>query len=59
VHDMLRMLGHDEVRAILEERDMVEVTCEFCNRAYEYDKVDAEQLFASATQPAKVAATRH
>lgn len=55
---MLRMLGHDEVLSILEERDDVEVTCEFCNRAYRYDSVDAEQLFA-ATQPAQASATLH
>jgi molecular chaperone Hsp33 len=58
VSAMLRMLGYDEVRSILEERDTVEVTCEFCNRAYRYDRVDAEQLFA-ATHPAPAAPTRH
>ena len=55
---MLRMLGLAEVRSILEERDTVEVTCEFCNRTYRYDKVDAEQLFASS-HPAQPGATRH
>lgn len=55
---MLRMLGLAEVRSILEERDTVEVTCEFCNRAYRYDKVDAEQLFASS-HPAQPSPTRH
>ena len=55
---MLRMLGHAEVRAIIEERDTVEVTCEFCNRAYRYDSVDAEQLFA-ATHVEQARATRH
>ena len=55
---MLRMLGYAEVRSILEERDTVEVTCEFCNRAYEYDSVDAEQLFASA-HAAEAGPTRH
>jgi molecular chaperone Hsp33 len=55
---MLRMLGLAEVRSILEERDTVEVTCEFCNRTYHYDKVDAEQLFASSHQ-AQASATRH
>jgi molecular chaperone Hsp33 len=55
---MLRMLGLAEVRSILEERDTVDVTCEFCNRAYRYDKVDAEQLFASS-HPAQPSATRH
>ncbi|HUP94767.1 MAG TPA: Hsp33 family molecular chaperone HslO [Burkholderiales bacterium] len=55
---MLRMLGYAEVRSILEERDAVEVTCEFCNRAYRYDSVDAEQLFAAA-HPAQAPSTRH
>ena len=55
---MLRMLGHAEVRSIIEERDTVEVTCEFCNRAYRYDSVDAEQLFA-ASRVEQPRATRH
>jgi molecular chaperone Hsp33 len=55
---MLKMLGLAEVRAILAEREDVEVTCEFCNRTYRYDSVDAEQLFAAA-QPGQAAATRH
>jgi molecular chaperone Hsp33 len=55
---MLRMLGLAEVRSILDERDKVEVTCEFCNRAYRYDSVDAEQLFA-ATHAIEASATRH
>ena len=58
VDAMLRMLGYAEVRSILEEREAVEVTCEFCNRAYCYDRVDAEQLFAAA-HPAQAASTRH
>lgn len=58
VDSMLRMLGLAEVRSILAEREKVEVTCEFCNRAYHYDSVDAEQLFAAAV-PAPTAATRH
>jgi len=55
---MLRMLGLAEVRSILDERETVEVTCEFCNRAYRYDRVDAEQLFAARHQ-AQVSTTRH
>jgi len=58
VDAMLRMLGYDEVRSIVDERDTVEVTCEFCNRSYEYDRVDAEQLFASS-HPPQVGTTRH
>lgn len=55
---MLRMLGYDEVRSILDERETIEVTCEFCNRAYAYDSVDAEQLFAASHSPV-VGPTRH
>lgn len=46
VSNMLRQLGIEEVRAILEEENGVEVTCEFCNQQYRYDAVDVEQLFA-------------
>jgi molecular chaperone Hsp33 len=47
VTSMLRMLGHDEVRSILQERGSVEVDCEFCGRHYSFDSVDAEQVFAA------------
>jgi len=47
VTSMLRMLGHEEVRSILEERGNVEVDCEFCGRHYVFDAVDAEQVFAA------------
>lgn len=44
---MLTMLGWDEVQSVLSEQGEVEVTCEFCNQQYRFDKVDAEQVFAS------------
>ena len=47
VTGMLRMLGHDEIRSIVEEHGRVEVHCEFCNQRYEFDPVDAEQVFAT------------
>ena len=45
---MLKMLGRDEVQSLLAEQGVAEVTCEFCNHKYVFDKVDAEQVFASA-----------
>ena len=45
---MLRALGADEVRSVLEERGEVEVRCDFCNRAYRFDSVDVERVFATA-----------
>ena len=58
VANMLRLLGLDEVHSILEEQGKIEVGCEFCNRHYAFDAVDAEQLFAAEvlTQPGS---TRH
>ncbi|MBT9613351.1 MAG: Hsp33 family molecular chaperone HslO [Burkholderiales bacterium] len=44
---MLRMLGLDEVRAILSEQGRIDVDCEFCNQHYSFDPVDAEQIFAA------------
>jgi len=43
----LRLLGHDEVQSLLREQDVIEVDCEFCNKRYVFDRVDAEQAFAS------------
>lgn len=48
---MLRALGADEVRSVLAEQGHVEVRCDFCNRAYRFDSVDVEQLFANAATP--------
>jgi molecular chaperone Hsp33 len=47
VTSMLRMLGHNEVKSIIAERNTVEVDCEFCGRHYTFDAVDAEQVFAA------------
>ncbi len=46
VSGILRSLGEAEVRDILAERGSVEVRCEFCNRAWQYDAVDVASLFA-------------
>jgi len=48
----LRILGIAEVESILAERGSVAVDCEFCNRRYEFDPVEARALFT--TQPAVV-----
>lgn len=47
VEAVLRMLGAAEIQAIVAERGEVRVECEFCGSHYEYDRVDAEQLFAA------------
>lgn len=57
VAQTLRMFGVEEIATILSERETIEVLCEFCNHLYEFDKVDAAQLF-STTAPA-TSETRH
>lgn len=58
VAQMLRMLGAEEVEAILNEQQTIEVHCEFCNHRYEFDKVDAAQLFSGGV-PVAASKTRH
>ena len=49
VGGMLKGLGAAEIRSLLQERGNVEVRCDFCNRAYAFDAVDIEHLFAGTT----------
>jgi molecular chaperone Hsp33 len=46
VAGLLRALGAEEVRGVLEQQGAVTVTCEFCHRPYRFDAVDVEALFA-------------
>jgi molecular chaperone Hsp33 len=46
VAGLVRSLGFEEVRAAIAEQGALTVTCEFCGRAYRYDAIDVEQLFA-------------
>ena len=45
VATMLQSLGKSEIDSILAEQGAVTVTCEFCQRPYTFDAVDAGQLF--------------
>lgn len=51
IEETLRTLGQDEVESILEDQGVIEVNCEFCNRAYQWDRVDARALFAGNHHP--------
>jgi molecular chaperone Hsp33 len=51
VSGMLQSLGEEEVRSVLAEQGVVEVHCDFCNRAYEFDNVDVGKLFAPGVAP--------
>ena len=44
VESMLESMGADEVHGIIEKRGAIDVRCEFCNKAYEFDAVDTERI---------------
>lgn len=46
VGKMLQMLGREEIESILSEQEMIEIHCDFCNKQYLFDAVDAATLFA-------------
>jgi molecular chaperone Hsp33 len=58
IADSLRAMGRREVDDILAEQGIIEVTCEFCNRDYRFDPVDAHELFADVV-PAAAPGSRH
>jgi molecular chaperone Hsp33 len=45
VAGLLRALGADEVRDVLQEQGSVTVTCEFCHRPYKFDAAAVHALF--------------
>ena len=47
VSNMLRGLGTQEIESIIAERGAVGVTCEFCGAHYDFDPVDAAQIFTN------------
>ncbi len=44
IENALRMMGKDELEGVLHERGQIEVNCEFCNKHYQFDRIDVEQL---------------
>jgi molecular chaperone Hsp33 len=51
VSGLLRALGAHEVKEILQEQGSVTVTCEFCQRPYEFGPADIEVLFSDPAGP--------
>ncbi|MBI5918606.1 MAG: Hsp33 family molecular chaperone HslO [Nitrosomonadales bacterium] len=51
---MLKMLGRDEVEAVLEEQGSIEIHCEFCNQRYVFEVEDVEQVFTEETMQQEV-----
>ena len=58
IESTLRALGRQEVMEILEEQGAIGADCEFCNRHYHLDRVDAERIFVETTR-VQANETRH
>jgi molecular chaperone Hsp33 len=54
---MLRSLGAEEIRSIVAERGNVEVRCDFCNRAYQFDPVDVEHILSAGSHVGRSGST--
>jgi len=47
----LRNLGEQEVLGIIEEQGSISINCGFCQQQYDFDRVDAAQLFTNSASP--------
>lgn len=45
VSAMLHSLGQAEIESILQERETVDITCNFCGKPYQFDAIDCAGLF--------------
>lgn len=50
VAEMLKMIGKDEVDAVLEEQGSIQVCCEFCNQCYVFEADDVGEVFADPAE---------
>ncbi|TPQ27837.1 Hsp33 family molecular chaperone HslO [Methylomonas koyamae] len=56
----LLMLGRSELHAILQERDDIEIDCQFCGAQYRFDQIDVENLLTNpAAETETNPPTRH
>lgn len=51
VENMLRGLGRDELQSILREQGSAEVTCQFCNERYVFERGEIERLLEDLNRP--------
>jgi molecular chaperone Hsp33 len=47
---VVRMLGEEEVKSLLAEQGHVELTCEFCNKAFRYDDAQVHAIMQGLSQ---------
>lgn len=57
VAEVLRALGRKDLDELIEERERVSVSCEFCNAEFDFDAVDVAQVFVEDKH--EIQPTRH
>jgi len=58
IRDMLISLGKSEIDDMIAEQEEVSITCEFCNRDYQFDRIDLGLLFQDS-ESLPLSSTRH
>jgi molecular chaperone Hsp33 len=56
VEAMVVSLGQEETDALLQEQGEIAINCEFCNRRYQLDAIDVQQLFSDSISNSSVTA---
>lgn len=50
VKSLLKILGEKEINEILASEKTIGIDCEFCNKHYEFDRVDTKEIFSAQIQ---------
>lgn len=51
IEGLLAHLAQDAIESIAQERGMIEVDCEFCNRHYSFDPIDVRLMYSGQPKP--------
>lgn len=49
--EAIGLLGRDEAEEEIKDKNVIVVTCDFCNKAYTFDRIDVAQIFDGKNQP--------
>ncbi len=59
IETTLRALGKKELDTLLQEREHIEVDCEFCSKQYTFDQIDVDRLLSDEQSIDNNTVTRH
>ncbi|NQZ53077.1 MAG: Hsp33 family molecular chaperone HslO [Piscirickettsiaceae bacterium] len=59
VAETITLLGEQDALDLLEEKECIEVACEFCNEHYRFDTIDVKRIFSEAISTEEASSTLH